>query len=145
MQSSRAWVETAPIWEPTCMTCHNYFHQLGFAFEHYDATGAFRLQDQGQPVDARGRLDLATAVLDFSDALDLSRQLAAAPEVRTCVARQFVRWMLRRREVSRDEALLAPLVTEWAQSNFDLRELLVALSRSHLITHRSPSVTEVKP
>jgi mono/diheme cytochrome c family protein len=41
---------------PTCATCHKIFEPIGFALENFDAIGAWRLQDEGVPIDVSGLL-----------------------------------------------------------------------------------------
>ncbi len=41
---------------PACMSCHKVIDPLGLALEHYDATGRYRIKDNGVPVDAVGDL-----------------------------------------------------------------------------------------
>jgi hypothetical protein len=40
---------------PVCATCHNIFEPLGLALENFDAVGAWRLEDNGAPIDASGK------------------------------------------------------------------------------------------
>jgi hypothetical protein len=37
---------------PVCASCHKIFEPIGIAFENFDATGAWRTQDEGNPIDA---------------------------------------------------------------------------------------------
>ena len=37
---------------PTCASCHKIFEPIGLAFENFDATGAWRTHDEGNPIDA---------------------------------------------------------------------------------------------
>jgi hypothetical protein len=37
---------------PVCASCHKIFEPIGLAFENYDATGAWRTTDEGNPIDA---------------------------------------------------------------------------------------------
>jgi cytochrome c551/c552 len=37
---------------PVCASCHKIFEPIGLAFENYDATGAWRTLDEGNPIDA---------------------------------------------------------------------------------------------
>src|SRR6185503_2220167 len=37
--------------DPNCASCHKRMDPIGFALENYDATGAWRDQDQGKPID----------------------------------------------------------------------------------------------
>jgi len=39
-----------------CMTCHKIMDPIGFALENFDAIGAWRTEDAGNPIDASGVL-----------------------------------------------------------------------------------------
>jgi hypothetical protein len=39
---------------PVCASCHRIFEPIGLAFENFDATGAWRTLDDGNPIDASG-------------------------------------------------------------------------------------------
>src|SRR5262249_47954029 len=41
---------------PGCATCHKSFEPMGLALENFDAVGAWRVQDEGSPIDATGVL-----------------------------------------------------------------------------------------
>jgi hypothetical protein len=41
---------------PACSSCHNVIDPLGLALENFDATGAWRVKDNGVNVDAGGDL-----------------------------------------------------------------------------------------
>jgi hypothetical protein len=41
---------------PACLSCHRVIDPLGLALENFDSTGAFRVKDNGVPVDATGEL-----------------------------------------------------------------------------------------
>jgi mono/diheme cytochrome c family protein len=47
---------------PTCATCHKIFEPIGLALENFDAVGAWRVQDEGGPIDASGVLVDGTKV-----------------------------------------------------------------------------------
>ncbi|MGE5246691.1 MAG: DUF1592 domain-containing protein [Betaproteobacteria bacterium] len=62
---------------PACASCHRVIDPLGLALENFDATGAWRIKDNGAPVDATGVLydgtkmdgpaGLRQAILNHSD------------------------------------------------------------------------------
>ena len=62
---------------PACNSCHNVIDPLGLALENFDVTGAWRIRDEGNPVDPVGVMydgtelagpdDLRGALLDISD------------------------------------------------------------------------------
>ncbi len=41
---------------PACNSCHRMMDPLGLALENFDATGAWRIKDNGVPIDASGEL-----------------------------------------------------------------------------------------
>jgi hypothetical protein len=128
-----------------CATCHRLTDPIGFAFENYDAIGAYRTMDQGKPVDATGTLALASGEVKFKDAVSLVKALAQTPEARDCMATQWLRYFVRRAELPGDEASLRAARESFKRSNYDLRELLVALAKTRAFTHRTPSAGEVLP
>jgi Protein of unknown function (DUF1592)/Protein of unknown function (DUF1588)/Protein of unknown function (DUF1587)/Protein of unknown function (DUF1585)/Protein of unknown function (DUF1595) len=42
--------------DPACTSCHRVIDPLGLALENFDVTGAWRIKDNGVPVDATGEL-----------------------------------------------------------------------------------------
>ncbi len=46
--------------DPNCASCHKRMDPIGFGFENYDAIGAWRDRDQGQPIDASAVLPEGT-------------------------------------------------------------------------------------
>jgi hypothetical protein len=47
---------------PTCSSCHSLFEPIGIALENFDGIGAWRQQDEGQPIDTRGSLADGTKI-----------------------------------------------------------------------------------
>ena len=79
----------------TCTTCHRQINPPGFAFEHYDAVGRWRAQDNGQAVDASGTLTLAGGEqITFTDGVDFAHQLAGSDRVRDCYVLHWTRYAL---------------------------------------------------
>ena len=64
---------------PACTSCHKMMDPIGVALENFDATGRWRVRDNGTPIDARGELwdgshaqnvgDLATALAKRKEVL----------------------------------------------------------------------------
>jgi hypothetical protein len=131
--------------ENPCATCHRLTDPIGFAFENYDAIGAWRTTEQGKAIDATGTLSLSGSDVKFNDAVELARGLASAKDVRECLATQWLRYFTRRIESVGDTASLQAANEAFAKSSYDMRELLVALTKTRAFTHRSPSVGEVLP
>ncbi|HXU80085.1 MAG TPA: DUF1588 domain-containing protein, partial [Polyangia bacterium] len=128
-----------------CATCHLLFDPIGFAFEGYDGIGRYRTTDNGQAVDASGSIDLDGRTVKFKDAVELMPVLAASDEVRSCVATQWMRYLLRREESKGDMPSLTGVQKAFRDSSYDLRELVVAIVSSDAFTRRTPAAGEVLP
>jgi hypothetical protein len=113
--------------DPTCAGCHVLIDDLGLAFEHYDPVGAWRTMDGIGEVDASGNLVGADeADGEFYGALELSRILAGSDVARECVAQQWFRFAFGRSTDDEDACAMNQMYTAFAESDFDIRELLVA-------------------
>lgn len=116
--------------DPACAGCHVLIDPVGFGFEHFDAVGAFRAEDAGEPVDASG---IATAVggIDpddeaFDGVVELGALLATSPEAPACLARQYFRFAHGRLETEDDSCAVEALADAFATADHDLVELFVA-------------------
>ena len=116
---------------PACASCHRRINPPGFAFEHYDALGAWRAEDNGQSVDASGTLVLpGRETLTFADGVDFAHQLAASPRVRDCYALHWTRYALGDR-IAASEPALEPIRSRF-RDNDSIKDLLVSIAASDL-------------
>jgi hypothetical protein len=127
---------------PLCASCHNTIDPMGFAFENYDAVGQYRTTEAGKPVDATGSIEVGSSKLTFKDAVDLTTQLSKTPELRECMSRHWVRYLLRRQELKEEKTTIDALLKAFDDSKGDLREVLVAVTGTKAFTHRQPFVGE---
>ncbi len=118
---------TAPS---VCATCHTRINGAGFAFEHYDAIGAFRSLDQGLTIDASGQLIDVDPVGPFTDAIDLSTRLATSRTVATCATDTWVRFALGRTLETEDRSLRHSASSAFDASGGTIREVLRAIALS---------------
>jgi hypothetical protein len=112
-----------------CVGCHTRINGVGFAFEHYDAIGAFRELDQGLPIDASGVVLGVTPSTTFTDAVDLSRVLASSEAVSDCAADSWVRFALGR-SIEGPDVTLREQVRAALASGAPMREVLRTIARS---------------
>ena len=118
-----------------CSSCHRRINPAGFAFEHYDAMGAWRGQDNGQPVDASGSLRLPGAEeLTFSDGVEFAHELAASRRARDCYTLHWTRYALGSHLDRNASGLEA--IQERFRENDSVRELLVNIATSDLFRQR---------
>jgi len=125
--------------DPSCAGCHELIDPLGFGFEHYDAVGMYRDTENGKPVDASGSI-VQTEDLDgpFDGAVELAHKLAASSEVRRCFATQWYRYAFGRGETPSDGCTIDDLHARWGDRDFNLRELLIALTQTDAFFYRRP-------
>lgn len=122
----------------TCNTCHRQINPPGFAFEHYDAIGAWRAQDNGQPVNASGTLHLGDGEeITFTDGIDFVHQLATSDRVRNCYVLHWTRYALG------DRLAAAPAGLDGLQAGFrnddSIKTLLVSIAGSTLFRNGTRS------
>jgi hypothetical protein len=115
----------------SCARCHRLIDPLGAPFEVYDGIGNFRTMDGPAPVDSEGELR-GTRASDgpVRSAVELVERLAAADEVRACVARQWLRFALGREEVPEEAASLTRALQAFRDSDYRIPALLVAITRT---------------
>jgi hypothetical protein len=123
--------------DPACAGCHNLIDPLGFGFEHYDGVGAYRALDAGKPVDASGEV-VGTWDIDgpFDGALELAERLAGSEQVRSCVVQQWFTFGFGRPPVEADSCSFDTLNEVFADSDYDIRELLLAIVATDSFRHR---------
>jgi hypothetical protein len=115
----------------SCARCHRLIDPLGAPFEMYDAIGNFRTMDGPAPVDSEGELR-GTRSNDgpVKTAVELAQRLATADEVRTCVARQWLRFALGREEAPEEAPSLQAALEVFRQSGYRIPALLVAITKT---------------
>jgi hypothetical protein len=109
-----------------CAGCHTLMDPIGLAFEHFDAIGAYRPDDDGHTIDASGELS-GTA---FDDARALMSILREREEVMSCVVRQLYRYATAHVETGGEAVVIEALDASFASSGYDLAALLVSIATS---------------
>jgi hypothetical protein len=119
--------------DDACSGCHQLIDPLGFGFEHYDAIGRFRTDENGLAVDASGTLSGiadASQVGDYEGAVELADKLLASTDFQECVAHQWTTFALGREPGEDDACAMEGIRQSFADSGGDLRELLVSIATS---------------
>jgi len=128
----------------SCSTCHTTINGLGFAFENFDAVGGWRDMDAGLPVNASGTVAIDDHDVTFKNAMDLTKAIAKSDQARTCFAKQFLEYTLRRHVLDEggEKGSIAAIAEAFNKSGYDLRELFVATTKTTAFTHRQPLAGE---
>jgi hypothetical protein len=119
---------------PACAACHSLVDPLGFALEHFDATGRFRETENGLPIDASGRLPPDGPT--FDGAASLATALLDDAETRGCFASQWARFAFGQRVEGGNDCTDVTLRRQF-ETDDNLLELLVNLTQSYAFRFRT--------
>jgi hypothetical protein len=134
--------EESTMTEASCAACHSLINPVGFAFENYDAVGAWRDTDANMPVNASGTFVFGSGEVSFKNAVEFSKAIATSKEARDCFTKQFLEYTLRRPTLDSEEASIKAISEAFATSGYDLKELLLATTKTRAFTHRKPLAGE---
>jgi hypothetical protein len=140
--SNRQRFEEATSGGASCNGCHNRINGMGFAFENYDAVGGWRETDANMPVNATGAFPFAAGEVKYKNAVELTKAIATSQEARDCFSKQFLQYSLRRPLVADEEESIAGISKAFAQSGYDIKELMLATTKVRAFTHRLPVAGE---
>jgi hypothetical protein len=125
---------------PSCNSCHRVIDPLGLALENFDVTGAWRLKDNGIPVDASGTLyDGST----LNGPIDLRQALLKRREtfLRT-FTESLMAYALGRRIEPYDMPTVRATVRDAAASNYRLSAFVLGIVRSPAFQMSRAETTE---
>jgi mono/diheme cytochrome c family protein len=111
-----------------CASCHRMIDPIGLALENFDVTGAWRVKDNGTPVDARSTFYDGTA-LDSPETLRqalLNRQLSL---VRT-FTENLMTYALGRRLDARDMSTVRAIVRDAQADGYRFSSFAIGIARS---------------
>jgi hypothetical protein len=130
---------------PGCVNCHQYMDPIGYAFGHFDATGAFQMLDAngfgtGPALDVTGQIAAMppdTFATSVDGAPDLVKKLAGAAQVQQCFALQELRYALSRIETKADACSAQGIFAAFSSNQLNVQKLLIAIVRSDAFRYRS--------
>ncbi len=116
----------------TCgAACHStLINPAGFAFEGYDATGAWRTIDNGKPVDTAATFRMDGEDHDYEDAIEFSQLMADSQQAHTCYSRHILEYLHGRKHREADEEPLATLGEMSLSGDRSIRGIIIDLVTS---------------
>jgi hypothetical protein len=113
---------------PGCANCHQMIDPLGFALEGFDAVGAWRTHEAGEPVDASARLADGRAVNGVNE---LRSALAVRPDafVQTLTEKLMI-YALGRGLQYYDIPVVRAIVRDSKAKNYSFDSILLGIVRS---------------
>ncbi len=122
---------------PGCKACHQSIDQIGFAFEHLDATGRYRDKEGRFDIDDSGVVTNTSAGdLTFKGATEMATAVSKLPEVADCVGSYAAAYAF-----GVDKSNATCLITNAAQklrSGASLVDFFISMVRSEHFRFRNP-------
>ena len=118
-----------------CRSCHRLIDPVGFGLERFDAVGAYRERENGQPIDPGGDLGDVEALgadthAPYQSLRELAQVLAGSERAHACLSRQVLRYAHGQPEdVAEDLCALRSLKQRFDASGRKIPELLVAITQ----------------
>jgi len=119
---------------PQCASCHDKMDPLGFGFENYDATGAWRDSEVGKPVDASGVLPSGatfTGPVELKDIL-ISRK----DDFAKTLASQLLIYALGRGPIVTDKCVVESAIQSAKEKEYRFSEFVRAIVLSYPFLNR---------
>jgi cytochrome c551/c552 len=114
--------------QPACTGCHRLIDPLGFALESFDAVGAWRIQENGRPVDSSAQLADGTPV---NGVAELRNTLTAHPDAFTqTLTEKMMVYALGRGLQYYDMPVIRGIVREAATKNRSFSSIVLGIARS---------------
>jgi hypothetical protein len=122
----------------SCAACHNLMDPIGVVFEGFDAVGRPRTTDElGLPVVVASTISSPGDVNGpIANPTELGQKLAASEQVRGCYVTNNFRFFYGREVEQADACSMARLLVDFKGANYNLTELLVALTRTDAFLYR---------
>ena len=125
-----------------CYGCHELMDLIGVSFEHYDAFGRYREQENGVPIDATGtvtRADgaaLSVAIDGLSGPQGLGAFLAENDIVKSCVTRYWSYFAFGRASWAEDSCTYDAVQSEAASASFSMKSIIMGIVHAPHFTRR---------
>jgi hypothetical protein len=113
--------------KPECATCHDKMDPIGFAFENFDAIGAWRDQDGDFPIDASGTLPDGQS---FGGPDDLKQILKSRDTFIRCLTEKLLTYALGRGLEYYDQCAVDRIVADLAENDYRFTVLVNAIVQS---------------
>ena len=122
--------------DPKCAGCHFLLDPVGLGFEHYDAVGRWRDEENGKAIDATGELFNTDVDGKYSGGVELATKLSESDDVSSCAVKNWVRYAYGRSESPEDACSLVDLGLAFSKADFSVHELLLQLTQTDAFLYR---------
>lgn len=124
-----------------CSNCHSQFDAFGLLFEHYDAIGRYRTEEDGSPIDSS--VDFESKVgFDgvYNNAIEFAEAVAERSELAQCVTRHLLTYATGEDQLKRDDCEIQN-ATSHLTSTSTMRDIVLASIRAPMFSQRVETET----
>jgi hypothetical protein len=120
--------------DPSCANCHKRMDPIGFAFENYDAVGAWRDRDGAHPIETAASLPDGSS---FQGPVELKALLLSRKDdfVR-CLTEKMTTYALGRGVEYYDASTVKSIRAALAERGYRISTLVTEIARSYPFQHR---------
>lgn len=120
--------------DPACAACHVNMDPIGFGLEKFDATGAHRLLDAGEPIDSTG---LLLGTTPFEDGVSMARAIRQHPNLGPCMLEKLVTFSLGRTLAPEEACLIDDIDAAAATAGYRPGAIVESIVQSPMFLNRS--------
>ena len=130
-----------------CVSCHRLVDPIGFAYEHFDGIGRWRMDDMGHPIDTTGNIVGTTSTnTTFDGTVELSDVLSMSQDVDDCFTLQWFRYGYGLSENSRLSCMIDELAESARGGSLTIPQMIIALTQTpHFTTRESETAATPTP
>ncbi len=115
--------------EANCQACHKQINSLGFAFEHFDATGRYRVEENGKKINSAGSYtDRNGKRVDFNGARELADYLTQSEDCHRAFVEAAFEYFVKQPITAYGSGTAEKITQSFQDSDYNIRELLVAIA-----------------
>jgi hypothetical protein len=127
---------------PTCSACHQIFEPLGLAMENFDAVGAWRALDAGQPIDPNGVTNDGVPLTGVQSLREFA--LGKGDIFAESVTQKLLTYALGRGLEYEDMPLVRSIAHDAAENDYRFSSLLIGVIQSPAFTMNVKTAANVE-
>jgi hypothetical protein len=119
--------------------CHSaVINPLGFAFEHYDAIGQWRDQDNGFQINDADTFYFDGEPQNYAGPVEFGQHAAVSAQVHACYVSHLLEYAYARDVAEQEQAIIDDLATRSREGALPIRSLLIELTQTPSFATRYP-------
>ena len=125
---------------PTCNACHQFMDPIGLALESWGTTGRWRVRDEGNPLDTRGKLWTGTEMTGSIELRDVLLDSFQEQILRN-ITENLMRYALGRRIQEFDKPAIRAIVKNAEPEDYRMSSLILGVVKSNAFRMQRADVT----